>query len=114
MEKIKQFLKQGAKPILYILIGFILGIAIYTAQAAWDTTVAPTQPLTADLWNDIVAKLVELDLADVHYEHDNCTWSAQIYCDVIDFMCPDGQFLAGKRSAPPWGCWQQFYCCGEI
>ncbi len=63
MKKIKQFLKQGAKPILYVLVGFILGIAIYTAHAAWDTTVVPTQPLTADLWNDIVAKLVELDNA---------------------------------------------------
>ena len=98
MEKIKKFLKQGARPILYVLVGFILGVAIYTAQAAWDTTVTPGVALTADLWNDIVAKLVELDNA---VPPAGCNWEGmKCSCDsdggatrgraVIGIECTNG------------------------
>ncbi len=61
MKKIKIFFKNSIRPIAYVLVGFLLGVAIYTAQAAWNTRVAPDDSLTAILWNDVVDKIESFD-----------------------------------------------------
>ncbi|MCG2695344.1 hypothetical protein L6248_00165 [Candidatus Parcubacteria bacterium] len=63
--KIFIFLRKSAGFIssraLYLLIGLFLALAIFGVQAAWNSTVSSGQPLTSALWNDVVAKLVDLD-----------------------------------------------------
>ena len=44
----------------YFVLGIVLAISIYVAQAAWNTTVTDGTPLTPVLWNDLVAKVSEL------------------------------------------------------
>ena len=58
---IKKILKFISSRALYLLIGLFLALAIFGVQAAWNSTVSSGQPLTSALWNDVVAKLVELD-----------------------------------------------------
>ena len=115
MIKIKKFLKQGLKPILYVIVGFILGVAIYTAQAAWNTTVAPTDPLTAELWNDVVAKLVELDLAIQNFDWGGLcvpqtngssgAWSLSCNADeyLVDAWCSDEGGMPDCTVSYGWG-----------
>ena len=65
MEKIKKFLKQAGRPVLYVMIGFVLGATVYTAYAAWSDTVVTGEVLSTNLWNNMVAKLVDLEAEDV-------------------------------------------------
>lgn len=39
-----------------------MAASIYVAQAAWNTPVTNGTPLTPALWNDLVAKIAELDV----------------------------------------------------
>lgn len=58
---LKKILKTVSSRMFYLLIGLFLALGIFAAQAAWNSYVGGGQTLTATSWNEIVAKLVELD-----------------------------------------------------
>jgi hypothetical protein len=47
--------------LLFLLIGILLAISVSGVWAAWNSTVSGGQTLTSVLWNDVVAKLADLD-----------------------------------------------------
>ena len=61
MKKLTKILKLILDRSLFIFIGLCLSISIFAVQAAWNSTVSTGQTLTTTLWNEMVAKLVELD-----------------------------------------------------
>jgi len=61
--KIKKLFFFLSSRFLYFVFGVIIAISIYAVQAAWNTTVTDGTPLTPALWNDLVAKVAELDAA---------------------------------------------------
>ena len=61
MKKIKQFIKIVGSPVLYVMVGFLLGVIVYTAHAAWNDIVYTDEVIYTSLWNNTVNKLIELD-----------------------------------------------------
>lgn len=61
MNKLKEILRLVSSRSLYFFLGILFVLAIPVVYAAWNSTVSSGQTLTATLWNDVVAKLVELD-----------------------------------------------------
>lgn len=57
----KNFIKNYSGKIIFLIIGVCISLTIYGVRAAWDSPVTSGQTLTRTLWNDIVAKLVDLD-----------------------------------------------------
>lgn len=45
----------------YLALGVAISVSIYVAQAAWNTPVTNGTSLTPTIWNDLVAKISELD-----------------------------------------------------
>jgi len=84
--------------VLYLLIGLFLALAIFGVQAAWNSTVSSGQPLTSALWNDMVAKLVELD---GRYCYTNYSTSSTL-C-----VCPTGE--TNKKDLGLWGWCTDYY-----
>lgn len=64
-NKTKNTIQRLIKPItlrmLYIFIGLFFSIAIYTVNAAWNSSVASNDTLTSVLWNDLKNRVVLLD-----------------------------------------------------
>ncbi len=101
MEKIKQFIKETGSIVLYIAIGFLLGATVYTAHAAWNDTVVTGEVLSTNLWNNMVAKLIELD--DRVYTEENTPQPACNY---------NGTEIVASRLV--WtGTTCGTYCCGS-
>ncbi|MCG2700733.1 hypothetical protein L6267_01030 [Candidatus Parcubacteria bacterium] len=97
LKKIFKFVSSRA---LYLLIGLFLALAISTVYAAWNTTIVPNSgtPLTSALWNDMVAKLVELD---GRYCYTNYSTSSTL-C-----VCPTGE--TNKKDLGLWGWCTDYY-----
>lgn len=68
MQKIGKFI---ASRMFYLILGICIAVAIPIAYAAWNSTVSSGQTLTTALWNDVVAKLVELDSRTTTLESGN-------------------------------------------
>jgi len=60
-EKLQKISKFIVSRMFYLILGICIAVAIPIAYAAWNSTVSSGQTLTTTLWNDVVAKLVELN-----------------------------------------------------
>lgn len=58
--KIK-IIKNISVKIIILIVGVFISLSFYGVRAAWDSTVSSGQTLTQILWNDMVAKLSDLD-----------------------------------------------------
>ncbi len=59
---------------IVFLSGTMLSLGIFSTFASWNTPTATGNPLTAEMWNDAVGKLIELD--------------ARISGGIINFISP--------------------------
>ena len=108
---LKKF-KLSNSRLLFLLIGILLAISVTGVWAAWNSTVGSGQTLTSVLWNDVVAKLVELNsrLMTLEGTPSSCTinyastqeigTSATVITGnntnrTLD--CPTGYILTGMR-----------------
>ena len=57
----KKIMKIFTSRVFYLILGLFLALGVFVVHAAWNSTVSNGQTLTAASWNEIVAKLVELD-----------------------------------------------------
>lgn len=57
----KKLFQRISSRTFYLILGLGIAIAVPMAYAAWNTTVSSGQTLSVNLWNDVVAKLVQLD-----------------------------------------------------
>ncbi|MDP3042928.1 MAG: hypothetical protein Q8N21_00805 [bacterium] len=83
-EQIKKLSKFIASRMFYLILGISVAVAIPIAYAAWNSTVSSGQTLTTALWNDMVAKLVELN-------NKIDSWPPGSYCIFMGGgSCPTG------------------------
>lgn len=91
-NNIKKIFKFVSSRAMYLLIGLFLALAIFGVRAAWNSTVSSGQPLTSALWNDVVAKLVELDNRNCYTYYSTSLSSCN---------CPSGE--TNKKNLGSWG-----------
>ncbi|MFH1662200.1 MAG: hypothetical protein ABIA02_03840 [Candidatus Falkowbacteria bacterium] len=95
-NKLKKISKLVSSRMLYLCLGLFFALSIFVANAAWNSTVSTSDPLTATLWNDVVAKLVDID--------NQLTRN----CNVITgnegtVCCPAGQYAdSGGYTTSGW------------
>lgn len=89
---LKKILKAVSSRAFYLILGLFLALGIFAAQAAWNSYVSGGQTLTATSWNEIVAKLVELDARPSGGASIN-------YGDCVTMSHTEG----GACGAPAWG-----------
>lgn len=117
-DLIKKSVKFVTSRVFYVILGLFFALAIYTVQAVWSDTVSSGQTLTPALWNDIAAKLVELDNRSACGWTDwKCTyWQSGAYyrahwaepiCSKICLRCENGvltDISSGNKWAGGGGC----------
>jgi hypothetical protein len=64
-NKTKKIFDFAASRVLFFMIGLFVSIAVVSVYAAWNDDVSPGDTITADGWNNIVAKLKELEATTV-------------------------------------------------
>ena len=121
-------LKLSKSRLLFLLIGILLAISVSGVWAAWNSTVSGGQTLTSILWNDVVAKLINLDGRVGTLESgggavttNTCHWVIGTnICSggtTIDVICPTNEILSGVRYYPGSGACGRLnnqidiYCC---
>lgn len=75
----KNFLKKHSSKVIFLIIGICISLTVYSVRAAWNSTVTTQQTLTTNLWNDMVAKLQNLEsrtsnLESVPADVIPCAW----------------------------------------
>lgn len=117
LQKISKFI---ASRMFYLILGICVAIAIPIAYAAWNSTVSSGQTLTTALWNDAVAKLVELNGRTTTLESAGNSWtSATTDCYIQNtglactwYNCADGYVVTGVYPCSgSWGTVRSIRCC---
>lgn len=104
-NNIKKILKFVSSRALYLLIGLFLAMTISAVYAAWNTKIVPNSstPLTSTLWNDVVAKLVDLDNKYCYTYYSTSSTSC---------TCPAGE--TNKKDLGLWGHCVSFGGAGNV
>lgn len=84
--------------LLFLLIGILLAISVSGVWAAWNSTVSGGQTLTSSLWNDVVAKLTDLDTRTAALESG--AGASINYSDCVTISHTEG---GGCGSGNTWG-----------